>query len=346
MLVVKVAVPFESCAVPNSVGPLLNVTVPVGAVAPEAAETLAVKVTLDPALACADDTVSAVVVVTRKVPVTDCAAVIEIEQAPPPEQAPLHPAKVDPAAGAAVNVTTVPLAKFALQVPGQLMPAGTLEIEPEPAPASATDSAKGTTLKVAVTDCAEVMVTLQLPVPEQAPLHPAKVDPAAEVAVNVTTVPPAKLALQVLGQLMPAGVLVTEPVPAPASVTDSAKVTTLKVAVTDCAEFMVTLQLPVPEQAPLHPAKEDPAAGVAVRVTTVPLAKFALQVPGQLMPVGVLETVPPPFPASTAVRGKVTQFGNLKLAIRVFQLNEPLVLMYSFVYQNVQSSTGSTCMAL
>jgi hypothetical protein len=38
--------------------------------------------------------------------------------------------------------------------------------------------------------------------------------------------------------------------------------------------------------------------------------------------------------------------GNLKLAIRVFQLNVPVVFRYSCVYQNVQSSRGSTCMAL
>jgi hypothetical protein len=38
--------------------------------------------------------------------------------------------------------------------------------------------------------------------------------------------------------------------------------------------------------------------------------------------------------------------GNLKLAMRVFQLNVPVVFRYSCVYQNVQSSTGSTCMAL
>lgn len=37
---------------------------------------------------------------------------------------------------------------------------------------------------------------------------------------------------------------------------------------------------------------------------------------------------------------------NLKLAMRVFQLNEPVVFRYSVVYQNVQSSTGSTVMAL
>ena len=40
------------------------------------------------------------------------------------------------------------------------------------------------------------------------------------------------------------------------------------------------------------------------------------------------------------------QVGNLKFAMRVFQLKVPLVLMYSCVYQNVQSSTGSTCIAL
>ena len=38
--------------------------------------------------------------------------------------------------------------------------------------------------------------------------------------------------------------------------------------------------------------------------------------------------------------------GNLKLAIRVLQLNVPVVFKYSCVYQKVQSSTGSTCMAL
>jgi hypothetical protein len=40
------------------------------------------------------------------------------------------------------------------------------------------------------------------------------------------------------------------------------------------------------------------------------------------------------------------QPGNLKLSIFVLQLNVPLDFRYSFVYQNVQSSTGSTVMAL
>ena len=33
---------------------------------------------------------------------------------------------------------------------------------------------------------------------------------------------------------------------------------------------MVTLQAPVPVQAPLHPVKTEPAAGVAAKLTTVP----------------------------------------------------------------------------
>jgi hypothetical protein len=40
------------------------------------------------------------------------------------------------------------------------------------------------------------------------------------------------------------------------------------------------------------------------------------------------------------------QAGNLKLAMRVFQLKVPVVTMYSWVYQKVQSSTGSTVIAL
>ena len=50
--------------------------------------------------------------------------------------------------------------------------------------------------------------------------------------------------------------------------------------------------------------------------------------------------------AATVKSGEPPQLGNLKFAIRVLQLKVPLVLMYSCVYQNVQSSTGSTCMAL
>src|SRR5262245_18988489 len=143
-------------------------------------------------------------------------------------------------------------------------------------------------LKVAVTDRAAVIDTVQAPVPVQAPLQPAKVEQLAAAAVSVTDVSLLKLALQVLPQLMPAGEDVTVPVPVPARVTVKAKVVTelLKVAVTDRAAVIETVQVPVPVQAPLQPAKVEPLAAAAVSVTDVPLLKLALQVLPQLMPAG------------------------------------------------------------
>jgi len=108
------------------------------------------------------------------------------------------------------------------------------------------------------------MVTWHDPVPEHAPPHPANTEPGLAIAVNWTTVPLAKLKLQACPQLMPAGLLETVPVPVPEGVTVSAKpLLVLKVAVTDFAALTVTWQAPVPEQAPLHPAKVEFPIGVA-----------------------------------------------------------------------------------
>jgi hypothetical protein len=154
-------------------------------------------------------------------------------------------------------------------------------------------------LKVAVTAFAAFMVKPQVPVPLQAPLHPAKVEPDPGTAVKTTAAPLVKFALQVLGQVMPLGLLLTEPVPVPARVTVSGNVTVeLKVAVTALAALMVTEQVPVPLQAPLHPAKVEPEPATAVKTTVAPLVKFALHVLGQVMPLGLLVTVPVPVPAN------------------------------------------------
>src|ERR1051326_8040489 len=134
-------------------------------------------------------------------------------------------------------------------------------------------AAGGFKLKVALTDFAASMVTLHAPVPLQEPLQPANVEPESGVAAKLTTVPLAKLAEHVVPQEIPEGVLVTAPVPVPFLDTVRVKgpAFAVKVALTDLAASMVTLQAPVPVQAPLQPAKVEPESGVAVRFTTVPL---------------------------------------------------------------------------
>jgi hypothetical protein len=159
-----------------------------------------------------------------------------------------------------------------------------------------TDSVIGKRLNVAVTEVAALTVTAQVPVPEQAPLQPANDEPAAGAAVRVLAVPGVTDCEQVAPQLMPAGLLVTVPEPVPPFVTDSVTGTRLNVAVTEAAALTVTAQVPVPEQAPPQPAKDEPAAGAAVRVMAVPDVTDCEQVAPQLMPVGLLVTVPEPVP--------------------------------------------------
>src|SRR6185369_4402700 len=161
-----------------------------------------------------------------------------------------------------------------------------------------------TGLKVAVAVLAASMVSRQLAVPEQAPLQPRKSEPAPGAAVRVTGVPPPKSALHVAPQLMPAGLLVTVPVPVPILVT----VCRMNVAVTDLAASTVTTQGPVPAQAPLQPVNWERGLALGVNVTWVPRAKDALHAAPQLMPAGLLVTVPPPLPAKATERaGEVSR---------------------------------------
>src|SRR5881296_3542383 len=161
-------------------------------------------------------------------------------QVPVPEQPPpLQPVKVEPAAGVAVKVTAVPPANAAEHVGPQEMPAGALVTVPVPVPLGLTVSVKVCTAKVAVTVVAALRVTVQVPVPEQPPpLQPVKVEPATGAAVNVTAVPLAYVAEQIAPHEIPAGALVTVPVPAPVLPTASVKVCTAKVAVTVVAELI------------------------------------------------------------------------------------------------------------
>src|SRR5262245_20596150 len=97
------------------------------------------------------------------------------------------------------------------------MPAGLLLTLPPPAPDLPIVNVNDCNANVAVTEVAALMVTMHAPVPEQPPpLQPVKVEPVASVAVSVTDVPEGKLAAHMLPHVMPAGLLATVPVPAPA----------------------------------------------------------------------------------------------------------------------------------
>src|SRR5207247_2109293 len=171
-------------------------------------------------------------------------------------------------------------------------------------PAVGADRGAVTRVKGAVTVVVAFKVTEQVPVPKQPPpLQPVKVEPVAGVAVSVTNVPLSNEAEQVAPQSIPGGSEVTVPLPVPALLLVRLTVWRLKVAVTVVAAFRVTEQVAVPEQPPpLQPAKVEPVAGVAVRVTGVPLSKGAEQVAPHSTPRGLEVTVPLPTPSRTTER--------------------------------------------
>jgi hypothetical protein len=229
--------------------------------------------------------------VRLNVAVTDRFEFIVTVQLPVPEQAPDHPAKVDPEPGEALSVTTVPLAYVG--------PVGLALTPPVPVPAYPTVRVNvwGVRLNVAVTDRFEFIVTVQLPVPEQAPDHPVNVEPVFGVATSVTTVP--------LVYVGPDGLALTAPLPVPAYATVRINCwdVELNVAVTERFEFIVTVQLPVPEQAPDHPVNVEPVLGVATSVTTVPAAKLRQLAPQLRLEEDELALIVPlPVPDVTVVK--------------------------------------------
>ena len=136
-----------------------------------------------------------------------------------PEQAPPQPPNTDPAAGVAIRVTLVPSANDAEQAPPQLIPTGLLSTTPDPDPLFVMTRARcgGATItaKLAVTVAFVVSITVQAPIPEHAPPQPAKLDPDAASADNVTAEPLANCAEHEDPHETPDGELVTTPAPLP-----------------------------------------------------------------------------------------------------------------------------------
>jgi hypothetical protein len=246
---------------------------------------------------------------------------------PPPEK----PANVDPFAATAVNVTIVPSLKLPEHVVPQLIPVGLLVTVPVPVPAGVTVSTcgGGSAVNVAVTVWLELNVTAHVvALPEQPPPEkPANASPGSGFAVNVTIVPESKSAEHVAPQLIAVGLLVTVPVPVPAGVTVSVLLGTveLKVAVTVWLELNVTVHVvALPEQPPPEkPANVEPVAGAAVNVTCALVGKLAEHVAPQLIPVGLLVTVPVPVPAGVTVR--IWLFGGATVTAAVWVVALPAV---------------------
>lgn len=90
----------------------------------------------------------------------------------------------------------------------------------------------------------------------------------------------------------------------------------LNVAVTLRAAVIDNKQFPVPVHAPLQPAKVEPLAAAAVRVTDAPDAKFALQLLPQFTPDGDEVTVPVPVPALVTVAANVDEVLNVAVTAR------------------------------
>jgi hypothetical protein len=178
-----------------------------------------------------------------------------------------------------------------------------------PLPVTETDSVRrvgATFVNVACTVSSFPMLNEHEPEPEQAPLHPLKEKPLSGVAVSATDVPLVKLAEQVPGQEMPAGVDVT--VPLPVTETDSVRcgaATLVNVACTVSSLPIVNAHEPEPVQAPPHPVKEKPLSAVAASWSAVPTANAAEHVPGQAIAAGVDVTRPEPetFTESVARSG-------------------------------------------
>ena len=193
----------------------------------------------------------------------------------------------------------------------QLIPAGLLLTVQLPVPILLTLSVKGCAaalgLNVAVTATLEFILTVHTPMPVHAPLQLENTEPPPAVAVRATLVPLEKLVEHVLPQLIPAGLLLTVPLPVPFLLTLSVNfcedpLLGLYAAVTVMSELSVTVHAPVPEQpAPLQPENTKASPSRAARVTLVPPEKLAEHVLPQLMPAGLLVTSGPPPPVLLTV---------------------------------------------
>jgi hypothetical protein len=192
--------------------------------------------------------------------------------------------------------------------------------------------------------------------------------PAIEKPLNVTGVVPTFVTVTDLAALVvPTATApklsetgereICVPVPVKATVCGVVSASSLKVNVPLRIPIAVGLKVTLTVQfAPAATVVPQVLALMAKSPLIVILLIFSVLVPVfvSLIAFAVLVVASTLFPKARFVADSATagvlpplpQFGNLKFAMRVFQLKLPVALMYSCVYQKVQSSTGSTVRAL
>ena len=185
------------------------------------------------------------------------------------------------------------------------------------------------------------MVTLQLPVPVQAPLQPLNTEVVSGDAVNVITCPVVKGDEQSAPQSTPAGLEVTRPSPTPVRVTFMGKVLLVKEALAVFAASIVTVHVPVPLQAPDQPLNWEVLSGVAVNVIVVAPSYDALQVGPQEIPAGVVVTAPAPLPDFVTVTGAVNR-AETDLGASMVTVQPPVPVQAPLQPEKVNPVSGRT----
>jgi hypothetical protein len=261
-----------------------------------------------------------------KVALTVVVLVSVTAQVPVPEQPPPnHPANAEPGDEVAVRVTRVPLLYASLQSDPQLRPAGLDVTVPAPVPSRVTFNTCWVRLNVAPTVVGPIKLIVQVSMPEHAPDQPANVDPAFGTALSVTVVPCVNDSLQSEPQLTPLGLEATVPAPLPDLLTVTGYWFKENVAVTVVPVVTVSVHGAVPVQSPPdHPVNEEPVAGAAVKVISVPTSYASRQSVPQSIPGRLDDTTPVPLPArrtmSVVVGGACGESSQAPAAITSAQI--------------------------
>ena len=130
-----------------------------------------------------------------------------------------------------------------MQTAPQSMPAGVLVMLPLPLPNWLRVRIASLGTNTAVTEVFAVNETVQASRPWQPPpIQPANCESGSGMAASVTGVPVENAPMQIVPQAIPAGVLVTIPLPVPVLVTTRVTGIDSKMAITDASAVSVTVQ--------------------------------------------------------------------------------------------------------